>query len=601
MNLQLFLFGAPRIESGGAVVEVDRRKALALIAYLALAEQPQSRDILATLLWPDLDQDHARAALRRTLPALTALAPDSDGLLAADRAIITLNREVIEVDVSAFLTLLAQVRAHDHETLCEDCLHALEQAAGLYREDFMAGFALPECSEYEDWTFMQREWLRLEFAGALKRLVQHYTQQTEYERGLQYARRWVELDPLHEPAQRALMHLYAASGNRSDALRQYQACVRLLDEELATPPENETSQLYEAIKNSGESAFQAGSGVASGVLPPLPSLIIGRENSLHDLKMRFGVEDKDTLRPVTVIQGWPGVGKSTTVAALAHDPQVAHMFPDGVLWGVLGESPELLATLITWADALNVSQPGRTPKLEELSAQITAALRNKRVLLILDDVWQTDHATPFKVGGQHCAMVMTTRLNEVAQALAPTSQDIYRLPVLSEDKALELLQTLTPETVQQYPRQSRTLVRDLEGLPLAIQVAGRLLHSEARLGWGVSELLEELREGAKLLEAQVPADIPHRETTPTIAALLERSTAALDSETRERFADLALFVPKPATFGLSAMAVVWEVQDPKPTARILVNRGLLEPVSGGRFQIHALLVWHAKTLQGEAA
>ena len=62
---------------------------------------------------------------------------------------------------------------------------------------------------------------------------------------------------------------------------------------------------------------------------------------------------------------------------------------------------------------------------------------------------------------------------------------------------------------------------------------------------------------------------------------------------------LGVFVPKPATFDLGAMATAWEVSDPKPFARILVNRGLLEPISGGRFQMHALLVYHARSLLEE--
>src|SRR5690606_40412279 len=83
----------------------------------------------------------------------------------------------------------------------------------------------------------------------------------------------------------------------------------------------------------------------------------------------------------------------------------------------------------------------------------------------------------------------------------------------------------------------------------------RLLHSEARLGWGVRELLEELRSGAGILEAQAPSDMlgAARETTPTVATLLKRSTDLLDMETRQRFAYLGLFVPKPATFDLEAI------------------------------------------------
>jgi hypothetical protein len=55
--------------------------------------------------------------------------------------------------------------------------------------------------------------------------------------------------------------------------------------------------------------------------------------------------------------------------------------------------------------------------------------------------------------------------------------------------------------------------------------------------------------------------------------------------------------PKPATFGLDAMSIYWKVDDPKPIARVLVKRGLLEYIPElERFQMHALLVAHAQTI-----
>jgi hypothetical protein len=335
-------------------------------------------------------------------------------------------------------------------------------------------------------------------------------------------------------------------------------------------------------------------------MPPLPSLVVGREDALREIKRRVGIGSPE-IRAITVIQGWPGVGKSTTVATLAHDPEIARQFPNGILWASLGETPDVSGEVTAWADALKLSEPGRARKTEEISALLTAALRDKRMLLIVDDVWQAEHAAPFRVGGQLCALVMTSRLNDVANALAPTAGDIYRLSVLSEAAALELLAKLSPATVAEHPEEARELVRDLEGLPLAIHVAGRLLHSEASMGWGVRELLVELRTGAGILEAQAPSDMlgVGRDTSPTVAALLKRSTDLLEEELRHRFAYLGLFVPKPATFDLEAMAVAWDVSDPKPIARLLVNRGLLEPISGGRFQMHALLVLHARSLLEE--
>jgi hypothetical protein len=84
---------------------------------------------------------------------------------------------------------------------------------------------------------------------------------------------------------------------------------------------------------------------------------------------------------------------------------------------------------------------------------------------------------------------------------------------------------------------------------------------------------------------------------PTVTVLLQRSTDHLDELTRDCFAFLGTFAPKPATFDLTAMKAVWHVEDPKPIARTLVDRGLLEPVPTiGRFQMHALLAMHALSL-----
>jgi DNA-binding SARP family transcriptional activator len=599
-DLQLYLFGEPQLVWQERTLHPDRRKAIALLAFLAMAEQRQSRDHLAALLWPDLDQQRARAALRSTSYALAALAPGA--WLEKDRATLALNRQAIRVDARDFLALLNCSRAHAHgqQPLCAECAAWLAQAVDCYRADFMGTFSLDNSAEYDDWQRVHREWLRRELGNALARLARHYGERHDFDLALDYARRWLALDPLHEPAHRMLMYLYAASGQHSEALRQYRQCAELLDAELATPPEEATTRLYAEIQSDRtptQSVPPARSPAAAHALPPLPTLLVGRERALDDLKQRLGIRH-GTMQPFTIVQGWPGVGKSTTVAALAHDPEVASHFPNGILWASLGEAPSLLSELNVWASALSLSEPGRARTIEQLTAQLIAALRDRRMLLIVDDIWRAEHLNPFMVGGSQCALVGTSRLNEVAQALAPTASDVYRLAVLADAAGMELLERLTPETVANHPEAARTLVRDLEGLPLAIQVAGRLLHTEARLGWGVGELLDELRAGARLLQADVPGDMLglSAATTPTVAALLKRSTDALDEQTRQQFACLGLFVPKPASFDLGALAVVWDVGDPRPIARVLVNRGLLEPVGGGRFQLHALLVLHAQAL-----
>jgi DNA-binding SARP family transcriptional activator len=596
-GLRLRLFGNPQLEHEGQILNVRRQKTFGLLAYLALSPYRQKRETLAALLWPDLDHDRAFATLRTTLSSVTILAPGN--WLSKRRLTLSLNPEAIWVDVIQFRSLLEQVRGHHHDSavLCETCVEWLTEAVELYRADFMTGFSVSDGNDYDHWQTIQREALRREFSSALRQLADYYQAVSDFETALVYANQWLVLDNLHEPAHRLLMRLYAANGQRSAAIRQYQQCVDLLDKELASPPEEETNQLYAAIQSDAMTTLpKTSASPRVGVLPPLPSLLIGRDQILRDLRQRLGIGGD--IRSTTLIQGWPGVGKSTIVAALAHDAEISRSFPDGILWTSLGEMPQLLSELNVWARALGLKISDNPNDMEAISAQLANMLQDRRMLLLIDDVWQIEHARAFQIGGKDCATIITTRLNEVAQSLAPTAYDIYRLTVLEEDDALELLRRLTPETVEEYAAESRELVRSLEGLPLAIQVAGRLLHAEARLGWGVNNLLQELHAGVSLLEAQVPGDLVKLglERSPTIAALLRRSTDTLEPDMQERFAMLGVFVPKPATFDLGAMAAAWQVSDPKPFTRILVNRGLIEPITGGRFQMHSLLVLYAQSL-----
>lgn len=335
-------------------------------------------------------------------------------------------------------------------------------------------------------------------------------------------------------------------------------------------------------------------------VPPPPPLFIGRETEMRELRERAYAASRSGQH-TTIIRGWPGVGKTTLLNALAHDPEVLKHFTDGVFWMTLGENTTAESVMATLCRQLGACEGAQSPALPELVLRVRSALSAKRALLILDDAWRSDDAAAFKqVLGPGCALLVTTRFGDVARALADVpGEQIYRLGVLSDAKGLELLQRLAPTVVGQHPELSLDLVRDLEGLPLALRVAGRLLEAEASLGADVLALMQELRESHRLLESTAPDDRfdPRTGTTPTIQLLLKSSTDRLAPETRERFSLLGAFAPKPATFDREAMAQMWQTDDALPTIRELVDRGLLEPlVNVGRFQMHALLVMHAHSL-----
>lgn len=390
-------------------------------------------------------------------------------------------------------------------------------------------------------------------------------------------------------------------------LEQFLASADYLDRERLCdelfPPRPPAADAGQA----GQKRDQDGAPVC-GSAPLYPALIIGRERDIADLSVRLNValaggQAAAPVQALTAVHGWPGVGKTTLAAALAHAPGIERAFPDGILWASLGQSPDLLAELGGWARALGMADFSPDCIPEEISAQLAAVLRDQRRLLIVDDVWEAHQAVPFRVGGRGCAMLVTTRLPPVAQALAPTSHDVYHLGVLPEQQGLELLRQLAPNVVAQHSEDCRKLVRELEGLPLALQVAGRLLDVEASYGWAVQDLLAEIQNGARLLAAEPPPDLAAwvDQTPLTVAVLLKKSTNHLDPVTRDCFAYLGVFAPKPASFDLEVMKDIWEVPDPKPIVRQLTARGLLEPIGGGRFTMHALLVMLARSLLTEAS
>ena len=325
-GLIINLFGPPRIELAGTPINVDTRKAIALIAYLALTRQPHSRDSLATLLWAENDQPHARAALRRTLSSLNkALGGQS---LAIERETLGLDFHAgIRVDVHDFRSHLAECSAHGHPPgdVCAACIQPLAAAAALYQDDFLAGFSLRDSPGFDDWQFYQADTLRREFASALEKLTRCHSAQHHFEVAITNARRWLALDKLHEPAHCQLMLLYAWAGQRTTALQQYRECVQALEQELGVSPLEATTHLYQLIKENKipapppalPAAIPAHDNaetriIASAATLPSQSVPIAHEESIDRAESHVNgkADGREDSHPFTTTSaGYPLVGR----------------------------------------------------------------------------------------------------------------------------------------------------------------------------------------------------------------------------------------------------------------------------------------------------
>lgn len=329
-GLEITVLGSPGVQADGVAVEVDTRKATALLVYLAVTGRPQSRDRLTGLLWPEYEQDKARAALRRTLSTLKSAL--GGRWVSADRLAVSLEAQELRLDLRRFRDLVEQVDGHGHDVneACAACAKALSEAAAVVTGPFLQGFSLRDAEPFEEWQSLEAEAVDREFAGVLDRLVRARVAVGDLEGATAAAVSKIALDPLDEPAHRQLMQVYAWRGMRSNALQQYRECVAILDRELGVAPLRETSELYEAINEGRVEAVGA-----RELSQPSPG---GTEGGLQSYPLRGRDAEWDALLQahdsarngmLAVLQGEAGIGKTR----LARD-FVQHAESRGALVGV---------------------------------------------------------------------------------------------------------------------------------------------------------------------------------------------------------------------------------------------------------------------------
>ncbi len=547
-SLDLLLLGSPRIERQGVEIALDRHKSLALLAYVAISERRQSRDELAALLWPDSNQSAARGLLRRTLAALQRQIGHE--WLQVDRDEIGLSAEAdLRIDVHAYHRHLAERERHGHPLgeVCRACLEPLRQAASLYRGDFMAGFSLPDCPGFEEWQLFQAESLRQVMVGVLAQLVRGYTVQHEFDTAIDYARRWLALDPLNEAAHRDLMRLFNWQGDRASALAQYRECEQVLGSDLGLPPQTETTRLYRAIQQDQLSPPPPGflplpfaaPAVRSHSLPLQLTPFIGRERELDEIGRLL----HDPGCRLMSLVGPGGVGK-TRLAIEAAAQHVGAFQHGGHFIGLAAlSSPDYI--LSTMADALKLSFYGPLDPKQ----QIVNYLREKEMLLVMDNFEHLTEAAPLTAEILQDAPRVKTlvtsreRLNlhgeyalEIGGLTFPKDKSTARDARYS---AIELFINSAKRHNPAYVTSEADLphiirlCRLVEGMPLAIELAAAWIRMLP-----VADIVDEIERDLDFLtttQHNVPAR--HR----SLRAVFEHSWRLLSEPQRLALTDLSIF------------------------------------------------------------
>lgn len=594
-RLRLLLLGPPQIERDGVPLEFDTRKAVALLAYLAVTGQTHSREALAALLWPEYDQARAYANLRRTLWAVNKAVGEE--WVDVGRETVSLRRGTgFWLDVDSFRNHLSECKTHGHEDsdVCPACITPLVEAVKLYRDDFLAGFTLRDSPNFDEWQFFEAEGLRSELAGALKRLVCCHSAQREFEPAITYARRWVALDPLHEPAHRELMKLYAWAGQRAAALRQYRECTRILEEELGVPPEEETAQLYEAIRATQLPPPPVGAVPATQVpvgvgppaeprhnLPPQLTPFVGRKEKLADIA---GLLQNPDCRLLTLV-GLGGVGK-TRLAIQAATEQLG-AFSHGVYFVPLAPLSSAEFIVPTIADALGFSFFQREG--EDARQQLLNYLREKQMLLVLDNLEHLVEGvgllTDILSVAPGVKMLATSRerLNLrgewVAEIWGMRFPQDEEFDSLEDYSAMQLFMQRAGQADVSFSlsedeiSDASHICQLVEGIPLGIELAAAWVKMLS-----CQEIVHEIERNLDFLTSSM-RDVPERHRS--LRAVFDHSWHILSHDERRVFSGLSVFR---GGFGREAAEQVAGANLSFLSA--LVDKSLLRRDPSGRYGMH---------------
>ena len=237
MSLDIHVLGPLEVLVDGSPLRVDTRKALAIVALLAVEGRPYARDELTAMFWPESDDESARGAFRRTLSVLRSAL--GERWLRVDRATIAL---AADEGVTLDLARLDDAAGRGGRA-------GLVEAAALARGPFLAGFSLRDSPDFDDWRATRAVSVERRVVDVLERLTLAAEAANDIDTATVAASRLVEVDPLDEPARRRLMTILARSGDRAGAIRLYRATVAILERELGVQPLAETTELYEAIRD----------------------------------------------------------------------------------------------------------------------------------------------------------------------------------------------------------------------------------------------------------------------------------------------------------------------------------------------------------------
>jgi predicted ATPase/DNA-binding SARP family transcriptional activator len=574
-------------------IEPPYSKVGALLAYLAVERgQPQSRERLVGLLWPEQPERAARHSLSQALWNLRRSLHERDSeppwILPRHDSVQFNPASDYWLDVETFVQLLDACDSHRHANIasCPACVERLDQAVALYRGPFLDGLSVDDSPEFDQWLVTYRESFERRLHSALSELLEHYESLGQLARASEIAAKLIELEPWDEPSLRRLMGLLVASGQRSAALRRFERWRKALASDLALEPEAETVDLYQRIRDgvasSSPLALRGSSQQFDSHLPAGVSTFVGREREIAEITALLVGGD----RRLITLTGAGGVGKTELAIKIAEaaGPLVADSVYFVPLAGL--SSAKWLPSTILHALSLPVEGP------TDARGSLFRLLKDRRALLVLDNFDHVvdgavlvsellDHAPGIRV-------LVTSR--ERLNLSSEWTYEVAGLGLPPDDVPINIEAAEAARLFLLNARKHRSgfvpwlvdwtaiarVCRLTSGMPLALELAAAWIPVLT-----CDEIANEIEGSLDFLSSSM-RDVPERHRS--MRTVFDRSWELLTEIEQRAFRRLSIFR---GGFGRAAADAVTGTSLPVLSA--LVAKSLVRRDATGRYEIHELL------------
>ncbi len=514
-------------EEGPSTGAAAQRRRLVLLAALAAAGQKgMSRDAIVGLLWPEVDEARARAALSQSLYALKRDTGEDALVLGYD--VLTLNADIIRSDVSEF----------EHAIARGD----FEAAANLYGEPFLAGVFISEAVDFEHWLDGVRQRLRQAAEQALECLAMDAESRRDFAAASNWWRRLMNIDALKTRAVLGLMEALVARGDRAEALRTAERYAQRVREDLDGEP-NATIMAYASSLRGTPSR-----------IPVIADEMIGRDD---ELRVATSLIERSDLSLLT-LTGAGGTGKTRLAIQVARavEPRV-----DRVWFVDLSAVRDSAQVIPAVASACGVQpEPGRDPV-----EAIASSLAGRRVLIVLDNFEQVVDAAGEIARLVNAAPEMKLLVTSRMRLGIRAEQEFFVAPLALPEDPTDIGALRANSAVRLFLRRAAAanpslavdddtlgaaarICARVDGLPLAIELAA----ARCRL-MSPRTISTRLESGLDLVSGG-GRDMPARQQT--IRETVAWSVALLSDGERRVFARLSAFAG-----GASVAAAEWVCAD----------------------------------------